>query len=112
MPTWCRSGADMMPTRTRYDADMTTTRTRHDADSKRRRRAVSTATSTKDHAMGTTPVNTALGELHGKIDDYVFRNVEGATIVARKPRRFKAPPTDSQMNVRSERGRRAARLRA
>ncbi len=49
--------------------------------------------------MGKTPVNRALGELRGKIDDYVFRNLEGETVVARRPRPLKVPPTASQLAV-------------
>lgn len=58
--------------------------------------------------MGKTPVNTALGSVRGKIDDWVYRVLEGETVIARRPRR-ETPlvPTTSQLTVR-EMFRRAA----
>jgi hypothetical protein len=50
--------------------------------------------------MGKTPVNTALGEVRGKIDDWVFRRLEGETIVARKRRPQPDNPTANQVKVR------------
>jgi hypothetical protein len=50
--------------------------------------------------MGKTPVNTALGVVHGKIDDWVYREVEGETVIARRPRRTLREPTASQQDTR------------
>jgi hypothetical protein len=51
--------------------------------------------------MGKAPVNTALGSVRGKIDDWVYRVLEGDTIIARRPRR-ETPlvPSASQLTVR------------
>ena len=83
--TWSRHGPDMEPTWSGQPADMET-------DAKRRPPAGAPPPRSAPHAvrwppqpqpegfaMGKTPVNAALGELRGKIDDYVFRNVEGET---------------------------------
>ena len=50
--------------------------------------------------MGSTPVNAALGKLHGRIDDYVFREVENKTFVARRSRGMTVPPTAAQLEIR------------
>ena len=59
--------------------------------------------------MGKTPVNAALGSLSGRIDDFVYRQLEGRTIVARRAREREVPLplTAAQVAVR-ERFRRAA----
>lgn len=50
--------------------------------------------------MGKSPVNTALGALRGKIDDWVYRQLEGETVVTRRPRRTDTEPTGAQVDVR------------
>lgn len=50
--------------------------------------------------MGKSPVNTALGVVHGKIDDWVYRRVEGEVVIARRPRRTDTDPTLPQQEVR------------
>ncbi len=58
--------------------------------------------------MGKTPVNTALGSLRGQVDGWVYRELEGETVIARRPRvRADLEPTAEQQTVR-ETFRRAA----
>ena len=57
--------------------------------------------------MAKSPLNTALGQVRGKIDVWVYRSLEGDTVIARRPRAREDNPTDSQKGTR-ERFRRAA----
>ncbi len=58
--------------------------------------------------MGKAPVNTALGSVRGQVDGWVYRQLEGETVIARRPReRTDVAPTAEQQAVR-ETFRRAA----
>lgn len=58
--------------------------------------------------MAKTPVNSALGKVHGKLDGWVYRVLEGDTVIARPPTIDpNLEPTEEQEAVR-ERFRRAS----
>lgn len=50
--------------------------------------------------MAKTPINAALVELHGKLDAFVYRKLEGETIVARMPHKTDRVPNANQLAVR------------
>jgi hypothetical protein len=57
--------------------------------------------------MAKTPVNSALGTVRGKLDGWVYRQLEGQTIIAKPAARSDRPPTQPQLDA-AERFRRAA----
>lgn len=50
--------------------------------------------------MGKTPVNAGLVDLRGRVDAFVYRKLEGDTIVSRLPHKTEIPPSESQAAVR------------
>lgn len=51
--------------------------------------------------MASTPINRALGEIRGTVDDYVFRLVEGKVFIARRPRPRDHTPSEAQLEVQT-----------
>ncbi len=51
--------------------------------------------------MGKAPIETMVGrEVHGRVDNVVYRQLHGEAVLARRPRLpFKVPPSDEQLRV-------------
>jgi hypothetical protein len=53
--------------------------------------------------MGKAPIETMVGrEVHGTVDNVVYRQLYGKAVLARRPRPTLIPPTASQLNQRRE----------
>ena len=53
--------------------------------------------------MAKAPIETAVGRtIHGRMDNVVYRSVDGETVLARRPRKTGLPPTDTQLGIRAK----------